>query len=450
MYKFFGVGRKDEGFTLAEILIVIAIVGVLAAIALPAVLNQRTQSVEAGMQADLLGASSSLDLVLTTWRGVPPAQVDITTSEGKWGAVVVGQTDTVADGAVSEGTTLTGTIWEDGSYCISTANPVTDSTLIFRSDERNVIPGTCPTSAIGGVGTLPGTVALDLPDMPGSLVVASPSDNTISVSWAAVADATSYTVSVAGVASQEILAPLTTATFTQVPPGTLTVVVYAQNANGAGPGAYGSVAVSGTIEYALSSRLNAYTYSVANQTEKATIAGQTAGSTVWVASDAWSETWTGAEWVITGGTTPFASVSRTSNLSIPNNSATTFLGSLSNDSSGITESAGTFTITRDGKYTIAFSLILDNVNNVGQRSAAVVLNGTTTILLSSAPATTNFESHLNGSRTLSLSAGDTLKLQVFQSSGDSLALVASTSSPAYLDISYVAPQEYGIIGLYWF
>lgn len=439
MYKFLGAQRKEEGFTLTEILIVIAIVGVLAAIALPAVLNQRTQSVEAGMQADLLGASASVDLVLTTWRGVPPAQVDITTTDSQWSALVSGQTEAVVTGSVSEGTTLTGTIWDDGSYCLTTANPVTDSTLIFRSDERNVVPGTCPTSAIGGVGALPGTVALDLPDMPGSLVVASPSDNTISVSWAEVADATSYTVSVAGVASQEILAPLTSATFTQVPPGTLTVVVYAQNANGAGPGAYGSVAVSGTIEYALSSRLNAYTYSVANQTEKATIAGQTAGSTVWVAADAWSETWTGAEWVITGGTTPFASISRTTDLSIPNNSASTFVGTLSADSTAITESAGTFTIPRDGKYSIAFSVILDNVNNVGQRSAAVVLNGTTTILLSSAPATTNFDSHLNGSRTLSLSAGDTLTLQIFQSSGDVLPLLASTSSPAYLDISYVAP-----------
>jgi type IV pilus assembly protein PilA len=439
MYKLFGVQRREEGFTLAEILIVIAIVGVLAAIALPAVLNQRTQAVESGMQADLLGASSSLDLVLTTWRGVPPAQVDISTSESRWQAVVAGQTDSVASGGVSEGTELLGTIWDDGSYCISASNPVTNGSLIFRSDERNVVPGTCPTSAIGGVGTLPGTVALDLPSMPGSLNVTSPSDNTISVSWAAVEDATSYTVSVAGVASQEILAPLTNATFTQIPPGTLTVVVYAQNLNGAGPGAYGSVAVSGTIEYALSSRLNAYTYSVANQTEKATIAGQTAGSTVWVAADAWSETWTGADWVITGGVVPFVSMSRSTDLSIPDNAATIFVGTLSDNTSPILETAGVFTIPRDGKYAIAFSLILDNVNNVGQRSAAVVLNGTTTILLASSPATTNFDSHLNGSRTLSLSEGDTIALQIFQSSGDSLPLLASSSSPAYLDISYVAP-----------
>lgn len=439
MYKIFGLHKKDEGFTLAEILIVIAIVGVLAAIALPAVLNQRTQAVESGMQADLLGASSSLDLVLTTWRGVPPAEVAISTSDSRWQAVVFGQTDSVASGGVSEGTDLSGTIWDDGSYCISASNPVTNGSLIFRSDERNAVPGTCPTSAIGGVGTLPGTVALDLPSMPGSLVVASPSDNTISVSWAEVEEATSYTVSVAGVASQEILAPLTSATFTQIPPGTLTVVVYAQNTNGAGPGAYGSVAVSGTIEYALSSRLNSYTYSVANQTEKTTIAGQTAGSTVWVAEDAWSETWTGADWVITGGVVPFTSVSRATDLLIPDNAATLFVGTVSENASSIEEDAGVFTIPRDGKYSITFSLILDNANNIGQRSAAVVLNETTTILLSSSPATTNFDSHLSGSRTLSLLEGDTIALQIFQSSGDELPLLGSSSSPAYLDISYVAP-----------
>jgi prepilin-type N-terminal cleavage/methylation domain-containing protein len=438
MYKFL---KKNgaKGFTLAELLIVIAIIGVLGAIALPAVINQRTQAVEAGMQADLLGASSSIDLLITTWRGVPPSEITIATTDDTWAATALGVAEPYSDGGVSEGTSLEGKIWVDGSYCLAVTNPVTSTSLIYRSDERNVVPGTCPTAALGGVGTLPGTIALDLPDMPGSLVATSPSDNTVTVSWSAVLDATSYTVSIAGISSQEVLSPTTNATFTEVPPGTLTVVVYAQNGNGAGPGAYASVAVAGSIEYALSSRLASYTYSVANQAQKATIAGQPAGSTVWVADTAWSETWNGAEWVITGGQTPHASLSRGTNLNINNELDAIFTGNLSNGSSGIEQSAGVFTIPRDGKYNITFALVLDNVNNTGLRSAYVQLNGTESILFASSPATTNFDSYLSGSRTVTLSQGDTLSLRIYQSSGETVVLLAGSSTPAYFDITYVGP-----------
>jgi type IV pilus assembly protein PilA len=431
--------KKSEGFTLAELLIVIAIIGILGAIALPAVINQRTQAVEAGMQADILGASSSIDLLLTTWRGVPPAQVAIATTNNEWSAIITGVEQDYANGSTSEGTSLTGTIWTDGSYCISASNTVTDTVFIYRSDDRNVVPGTCPAVALGGVGSLPGTVSVELPDMPGSLIVSSPSDNTVAVTWDAVLTATSYTVSIAGVASQEILAPTTTATFTEVPPGTLTVVVYAQNANGAGAGAYGSVAVSGSIEYALSSRLNSYTYSVANQAQKDTIAGQTAGSTVWVAESAWSETWTGAEWVITGGKSPYASLSRSTNLNIGNDLDVVFTGNLSIESAAITESAGVLTVTRDGKYNISFALTLDNINNTGLRTAYVRLNNTDSVLFASSPATTNFDSYLTGSRTISLNAGDVLELRVYQSSGETVTLLAGSSNPAYFDVTYVGP-----------
>lgn len=438
MYKFL---KKNgaKGFTLAELLIVIAIIGVLGAIALPAVINQRTQAVEAGMQADLLGASSSIDLLITTWRGIPPSEITILTTESGWAATAVGVTEPYSDGGVSEGTSLEGKIWIDGSYCIAVTNPVTSTSLIYRSDERNVVPGTCPIAPLGGVGSLPGTIALDLPDMPGALVATSPSDNTVTVSWSAVLDATSYTVSIAGISSQEVLSPITTATFTEVPPGTLTVVVYAQNGNGAGPGSYASVAVAGSIEYALSSRLASYTYSVASQAQKATIAGQPAGSTVWVADTAWSETWNGAEWVITGGQTPHASLSRGTNLNINNELDAIFTGTLSGGSSGIEQSAGVFTVPRDGKYNITFALVLDNINNSGLRNAYVQLNGTESILFASSPATTNFDSYLSGSRTVSLSQGDTLSLRIYQSSGETVVLLAGSSTPAYFDITYVGP-----------
>jgi hypothetical protein len=417
-------------------LVVLVIIGIIGAIAIPSALNQRTQAIEAGMEADLLATSASVDVLLSTWRGVPPAQTNIATTGSTWTATPAGQSE-VATGEVNNQSNLSGTIFEDGSYCLSITNDGTSSTIIFRSDNREAVPGTCPTTPIGGVGTLPDTVTLDLPAMPGGLTVTSPEDNRVEVSWNAVTGATSYTVSVAGVSTQETDSSTTTATFTGISPGTYTVVVYAQNTNGAGPGAYESVAVAGTIAYALSSRLGAYTYTVADQVEKNQIAGQTAGSTVWVADTAWVETWNGSAWVITDGTLPKGSISRDVDLIIPDSTDTALIGT--EQVHGMTYSAGEFTIGQAGQYLISFSATFDNVNNIGNRIATVKQNGNA-IIRSVATPSTDFPVGLNGTRVVQLNVNDVIKLDLQQGSGNDLNIQADANVPAFLDITYLGPS----------
>lgn len=52
---------QEEGFTLIEILVVILIIGILAAIAIPVFLNQRKQANEAALRSDIKNIAISIE-----------------------------------------------------------------------------------------------------------------------------------------------------------------------------------------------------------------------------------------------------------------------------------------------------------------------------------------------------------------------------------------------------
>jgi type IV pilus assembly protein PilA len=72
--------EDEKGFTLIELLVVILIIGILAAIAIPAFLNQRSKAYDAAAKSNVRTAQTAMETYATDNQGAYPASVD--TSKG--------------------------------------------------------------------------------------------------------------------------------------------------------------------------------------------------------------------------------------------------------------------------------------------------------------------------------------------------------------------------------
>ena len=80
MYKFFrkGIGNQ-KGFTLIELMIVVAIIGILTAIAIPLYANVQARARLAKAQADARALASAVSIYSAHMGNIPTALADLTT-----------------------------------------------------------------------------------------------------------------------------------------------------------------------------------------------------------------------------------------------------------------------------------------------------------------------------------------------------------------------------------
>lgn len=110
--------RGTSGFTLIEVLIVIAVIGGLAVIAIPQFIAYRSRAIDAQMKSDLRNAAVTVESYYTK-RSVYPASVDELDGFGF---------------RPTSGVTLTLTIDSPNSYSLSAAKPGgTQASFTFTS-----------------------------------------------------------------------------------------------------------------------------------------------------------------------------------------------------------------------------------------------------------------------------------------------------------------------------
>ena len=135
--------QDEKGFTLIELLVVILIIGILAAIALPAFLNQRAKAQDSTAKSDVRTAQTAMETYYTDNQKYTGATSDAT------GAATTSLQ--YIEPALKNANTLV--VTPDGTgtgYTISTTSKSSDATVYSITNAAGTVTRTCDDTGKGG------------------------------------------------------------------------------------------------------------------------------------------------------------------------------------------------------------------------------------------------------------------------------------------------------------
>jgi type IV pilus assembly protein PilA len=143
--------EDEKGFTLIELLVVILIIGILAAIAIPAFLNQRGKAYDAAAKSQVKTAQTAMETYATDHNGSYTAQKsDLVAIEPTLGDTGTGSSLTTVNGSGTSSYTLT-TVNGSGTSShtlTSTASSTGDTFTI--TDTGGTVQRSCAAGSGGG------------------------------------------------------------------------------------------------------------------------------------------------------------------------------------------------------------------------------------------------------------------------------------------------------------